>query len=237
MPSEEEDPPTPNPPQIKSSSLQVYLNNFCWVPDSCHGEAGTSLCKLFEKVRANNVFGGGYFQQLPTWTPTEPPRASQSPAEPSKRPAQRPLRTPCETNSLGEPRGGLCPSDCDPPELRSFGWGFWASVPGCWIVASLVALSLPKSQTGATGTERPAAAVQKSCAIIAYARPRAPAAASSGFERRRRRHRRTRQRRRQRRRRQTRSRRRRRRRQRRRRQRSAVPHGKLRSTDCNNHGG
>ena len=37
----------------KSSSEQVSLSNFRWVPDSRHREDGKSSCELFEKVRAN----------------------------------------------------------------------------------------------------------------------------------------------------------------------------------------
>ena len=46
-----------NPPKIKkSSSEQVFLNNFRSVPDSCHREEGKSSRELFEKVRVNAVF-------------------------------------------------------------------------------------------------------------------------------------------------------------------------------------
>ena len=44
------------PPPTKSSSKQVFLNNFRWVPDSYHGEEGKSSHELFEKVRVNAVF-------------------------------------------------------------------------------------------------------------------------------------------------------------------------------------
>ena len=74
--SQEENPPPPrkNPPKIKSSSERVFLNNFRWVPDSCHRNAGKSSRKLFEKVRVNAVFlwyfgiWGGFFG-LYSWPP------------------------------------------------------------------------------------------------------------------------------------------------------------------------
>ena len=44
-----------NPPKMKSSSERVFLNNFRWVPDSCHRKAGKSSRELFEKVRVNAV--------------------------------------------------------------------------------------------------------------------------------------------------------------------------------------
>ena len=37
----------------KSSSQQVFLNNFHWAPDSCHREECKSLRKRFDKVRVN----------------------------------------------------------------------------------------------------------------------------------------------------------------------------------------
>ena len=40
----------------KSSSEQVCLNNFGWVPDSCHREEGKSSCELFGQVRVNAPF-------------------------------------------------------------------------------------------------------------------------------------------------------------------------------------
>ena len=46
--AEEEDPPEKNPHKIKSSSGQVFLNNFRWVPDSCHMQGGRA------KVHANS---------------------------------------------------------------------------------------------------------------------------------------------------------------------------------------
>ena len=50
-------PPEKIHPRLKSSSERVFLNNFCWVPDSRHrGERGTSSRELFEKVRVNAVF-------------------------------------------------------------------------------------------------------------------------------------------------------------------------------------
>ena len=51
--------PTPkNPPKIKSSSGQVFLNNFRRVPDSCHRDEGEGSRELFEKVRINAVLFG-----------------------------------------------------------------------------------------------------------------------------------------------------------------------------------
>ena len=44
-------PPDKNRPKIKKfiwTSL-FFLNNFCWVPDSCHRECSESSCELFEK--------------------------------------------------------------------------------------------------------------------------------------------------------------------------------------------
>ena len=53
--------PQKNPPEIlKSSSEQVFLNNFRWVPDSCHRKRAKSSRELFEKVRVNAAFFG-YF--------------------------------------------------------------------------------------------------------------------------------------------------------------------------------
>ena len=52
----EENPPEKIHPKLKSSSEQVFLNNFHWVPDSCHREEGKSSRELFEKVRVNAVF-------------------------------------------------------------------------------------------------------------------------------------------------------------------------------------
>ena len=41
-----------NASQIKEvSSEQVFLNNFRWVPDSCHREEGKNSRELFEKIR------------------------------------------------------------------------------------------------------------------------------------------------------------------------------------------
>ena len=57
------------PPKIKKSSEQVHLNNFRWVPDSCHREEGKSSRELSEKVRVSAVFWGysgfgvGYCQE------------------------------------------------------------------------------------------------------------------------------------------------------------------------------
>ena len=42
--------------QNKSSSEQVFLNKFRWVPDSCHREECRSSRKLFEKVRTKRCF-------------------------------------------------------------------------------------------------------------------------------------------------------------------------------------
>ena len=42
----------------KSSSEQVFLNSFRWVPDSCHRETGKSSRELFEKVRVDAFFVG-----------------------------------------------------------------------------------------------------------------------------------------------------------------------------------
>ena len=59
-------------PEQKSSSERVFLNNFRWVPDSCHREAGESSRELFKKVRVDSVFlwhfgiWGGVFG--PLWT-------------------------------------------------------------------------------------------------------------------------------------------------------------------------
>ena len=44
------------PPKSKSSSKQVSLNNFCWVPDSCHREACRSLREIFKNLHVNAVF-------------------------------------------------------------------------------------------------------------------------------------------------------------------------------------
>ena len=43
--SEEENPPLKLHPKYKSPSEQVFLNNNCWIPESCHREAGTCLNK------------------------------------------------------------------------------------------------------------------------------------------------------------------------------------------------
>ena len=51
-------------------------------------------------------------------TPQTRAETRGDPAEHSKRPPQRPLRTLWEANFLGEPRGGLCASDGEPPELK-----------------------------------------------------------------------------------------------------------------------
>ena len=54
----------------KSSFEQVFLNSFCWVPDSRHREEGKSSRELFGKVRVNAVFFwyfgivGGFFRPL-----------------------------------------------------------------------------------------------------------------------------------------------------------------------------
>ena len=53
--AEEEIHPKRSTPQ-KSSSEEMFLNNFCWVPDSCDREEGKSSRELFEKVRVNAVF-------------------------------------------------------------------------------------------------------------------------------------------------------------------------------------
>ena len=47
-------------PKYKSSSEQVCLNSFRWVPDSCHREEGKSSRELFENVRVNSLF---FFQR------------------------------------------------------------------------------------------------------------------------------------------------------------------------------
>ena len=52
-------PPVKIHPKYKSSSEQVFLNTFCWVPDSSfQREAGKSSRKLFKKVRVSAVFFG-----------------------------------------------------------------------------------------------------------------------------------------------------------------------------------
>ena len=61
-----------NPPKIdkKTLSEQVFLNNFHWVPDSCHREEGKSSRELFEKARVNAVsfgisgFGVGFWASI-----------------------------------------------------------------------------------------------------------------------------------------------------------------------------
>ena len=45
-------------PKIKSSSEQVFQNNFCRVPDSGQREEGKRSREFFEKVRVNAVFFG-----------------------------------------------------------------------------------------------------------------------------------------------------------------------------------
>ena len=79
------------------------------------------------------LFADSKFQQFRRVTSmgSLPPKTSENPADPRRTP-QRPRRTLGETpqsprrdprralweaNFLGEPRGGLCPSDGDPPEL------------------------------------------------------------------------------------------------------------------------
>ena len=57
---QEENPPEKFPPPPKKKIEQVFLNNFCWVPDSCYREAGRSSRGLFRKVRVN-TFVFGYF--------------------------------------------------------------------------------------------------------------------------------------------------------------------------------
>ena len=55
-------------PHSKNVHLkQIFLNNFRWVPDSCHREEGKSSRELLEKVRVNTVSswcfwisGGGF---------------------------------------------------------------------------------------------------------------------------------------------------------------------------------
>ena len=42
----------------KCSSERVFLNNFRWVPDSCHRKARKSSRELFEESRVNEVFFG-----------------------------------------------------------------------------------------------------------------------------------------------------------------------------------
>ena len=53
--SQEENPPEEIHPKWKSSSDQVFLNSFGWVPDSFHNEEGKSSRKLFRKIRVNAV--------------------------------------------------------------------------------------------------------------------------------------------------------------------------------------
>ena len=53
-------------------------------------------------------------------TPEKPRKIPRTPAEPRRDPAEsseRPRRALWEANFLGDLRGGLCPSDSDPPEL------------------------------------------------------------------------------------------------------------------------
>ena len=60
--------------------------------------------------------------EKPSENPADPRRTPQSATEPSERPPQSPLRelrrALWEANFLRESRGGLCPSDGDPPELE-----------------------------------------------------------------------------------------------------------------------
>ena len=37
---------------------KLFLNNFRWVPDSCHREEGKNWRELFEKARVNTMFSG-----------------------------------------------------------------------------------------------------------------------------------------------------------------------------------
>ena len=46
--------------QTKSSSEQVLLHNFRWVPDLCHREEGKSSRELFKKVRVSGMFFGHF---------------------------------------------------------------------------------------------------------------------------------------------------------------------------------
>ena len=51
----EENSPDEIHPKQQSSSEQVFLINFRWVPESCHGEEGKSSRELLEKVCVNAV--------------------------------------------------------------------------------------------------------------------------------------------------------------------------------------
>ena len=44
-----------NHPQYKVRVNEVFLSELCWVPDSCHSEAGGSSCEIFEKVHVIGV--------------------------------------------------------------------------------------------------------------------------------------------------------------------------------------
>ena len=52
----QKNPPPKNPPKIKCSSEQVFLNNFRWVPGSNHRVERKRSRELLENVRVNGVF-------------------------------------------------------------------------------------------------------------------------------------------------------------------------------------
>ena len=43
-------------PKKSTQNKKVHLNNFHWVPDSCHREERKSSRELFENVRVNAAF-------------------------------------------------------------------------------------------------------------------------------------------------------------------------------------
>ena len=45
-----------NPPRAKELTEQVYLDNFCWAPDSCHSEQAEVCAIVSEKVHVHAVF-------------------------------------------------------------------------------------------------------------------------------------------------------------------------------------
>ena len=68
--------PKKSTPNKKVHLDKFLLNNFRWVPDSCHREEGKSSCEFFEKVRANAVFFGISGFLVSSWVPKNCPKLS-----------------------------------------------------------------------------------------------------------------------------------------------------------------
>ena len=71
-----------NPSLSMKLARIVFLNNFCWVPDSCHREPGRTLCSnLSKKVRVNASFLGVFLDFWWAWGALSKERLPTSPTE------------------------------------------------------------------------------------------------------------------------------------------------------------